>query len=56
MVPYLLSVRHEASLLQAVELMAFEGVQVLGVVNAQRQLAGVVGALDVLRWLGKSDH
>ena len=52
MVPYVLAVDSQANLALATSLMAYEGVQRVLVLGADKQLVGMITTLDVLRWLG----
>ena len=49
--PFVLAVSRAAPLGRGIALMAFDGGQVLAVLDAHRRLVGVLSALDVLRWM-----
>jgi CBS domain-containing protein len=49
------SLRETVSLSQAAALMAYESVHRLPVVSAERQVVGVISALDVVGWLARND-
>ena len=53
MVPYLLAVSQQAPIALAAALMAYEGVHRLLVLDDSNEMAGIVSALDVLRWLAQ---
>jgi CBS domain-containing protein len=55
MTPLVFSVDEAATLSQASALMAFEGVHRLPVVSPDGHVVGILSALDVLRWLGRTD-
>lgn len=52
-VPHVISIHHNASLSVAAALMANEGVHALPVVAQGGEVIGVVGTLDVIRWLAQ---
>lgn len=51
MMPFAFSVRESASVAQAAELMAYEGVHRLPVVGSDGRVVGIISALDILRWI-----
>lgn len=53
MVPYLLAVSQHAPIALAAALMAYEGVHRLLVLDDNNEMAGIMSALDVLRWLAQ---
>lgn len=52
-VPHVISIHHNASLSVAAALMANEGVHALPVVAQGGEVIGVLGTLDVVRWLAQ---
>lgn len=55
MMPVVFTLRESDSLSQAAALMAFEGVHRLPVVDVDGKVAGILSALDVMRWLAQHD-
>jgi CBS domain-containing protein len=55
MMPLAFTVRETDPLTQVAALLAYEGVHQLPVVSKDNRLVGMIGALDVLRWLARAE-
>jgi CBS-domain-containing membrane protein len=55
MTPLVFSLPPNESIAKAAALMAFEGMHRLPVVNAHREVIGIVSSMDIMRWVARSE-
>ncbi len=55
MTPVAFTITEETTIARAAALMAYEGIHRLPVVDANRQVVGILTTLDVMRWIARGD-